>query len=64
MANPSGGKRMNGKEVNKRWIITRYIIEEFEIYAKNRKEAVENVDDPYSITVRKETCILQKDQKK
>lgn len=49
--------RMTGSTQIKRWIITRYVVEKFEIYAKTRKEAMENVDDPYSIMVTKETCI-------
>ena len=44
---------------DKRWIITRHVIEKFEIYAKTRKEAMENVDDPYSVMIRKETCIQE-----
>lgn len=42
---------------NKFWKIKRYLIEEFEVEAPTKKEALQkNLQDPNKVTVIKETC--------
>jgi hypothetical protein len=46
------------------YIVKKYIIEEYSIKADNRKDAIEKsigIDNPYNVTVVKETIVLNKD---
>ena len=45
----------------KRWTITRWIKEEFEVTAISREKALENVRNPHTVTVNKEICVEMKD---
>lgn len=42
----------------KRWKIKRYIVEEFEVVAKTREDALaQDLEDPCGVTVIKQTCV-------
>lgn len=39
-----------------RWHVKRWVIEEFEVEADTREEALQRVENPFSVKVTKETC--------
>lgn len=45
---------------NYTWILKRYIVEEFQVTAPTKEDAKFLVEDPYKITVIKETIIKSK----
>lgn len=47
---------------NKRWTVKRTVIELYQVEAPTRQQALSNVSDPYSVTVKSESAKLHKDQ--
>ena len=45
----------------KRWSVVRVVEEQYEIEATTKEEALFNLDDPHTITVKKETIKEVKD---
>jgi hypothetical protein len=56
------GKKKEGKQM-RRWIVTHYVCEYFEVIASSRQEAIDNTEDPYSAIIKRETAVLSEDQK-
>ena len=50
---------------NPTWRIKRYIVEEFSVQAKNKKEALHTMDNgyagPHTVNLIKETCVKLKE---
>jgi hypothetical protein len=45
----------------KLWAIKRYVIQEMEVTARTRVEALELAEDPHTVTITKETCVENKE---
>ena len=49
-------------KTEKRYYIKRVIIEEYQVFAINKKEAIIKCQDPHTVTVKSETVKLFKNQ--
>lgn len=43
--------------LRKCWKVKRWVLEEFEVFAETREEALGATVNPHSIHIRKETCV-------
>jgi len=55
----SSSSQLSGSGSDKRWRIKRWVLEEYEEYAPDRATAIEQCEDPATITITKQTCVRE-----